>query len=134
MCLYDDDCIFEMLDQIYRTIGTLLRCGPCQDRCPPAVAGPSGTMSLSERRRRGRRAICSTDRRRRNPPTGSERRSSRRLQTHREPRLLASRVPPVVDLQLDAAWITRRPGIKAESQQWVNSDSKHTKCRFCGIK
>ena len=24
MCLYDDDCIFEMLDQIYRTIGTLL--------------------------------------------------------------------------------------------------------------
>ena len=31
MCLYDDDCIFEMLDQIYRTIGTLLRCRPGQE-------------------------------------------------------------------------------------------------------
>ena len=65
---------------------------------------------LADRRRRGRRR----------PQAGIGRRSYRRLQTPREFRLLASRVPPVADSQLDAAWGTRRPGVKAESHQWVN--------------
>ena len=57
------------------------------------------------------------------PPVGSGRRSSRPLQTPREFRLLASRIPPVVDSRLDAAWGIRRSGVKAESHQWVNSDN-----------
>ena len=44
------------------------------------------------------------------------------LANAREFQLLASLVPPVVDSQLNAAWGTRRPGVKAESHQWVNSD------------
>ena len=36
-------------------------------------------------------------------------------------RSLASRVPPVVESQLDAAWGTRRSSVKA-SHKWVNSD------------
>ncbi len=47
-------------------------------------------------------------------------------------RLLASRVPPVVDSQLDAAWRTRRSGVKAESHQWVNSDSTGLEARRAG--
>ena len=43
------------------------------------------------------------------------------MQTPREIRLLASRIPAVVDIQLDAACESRRPGFKAESHQWVNS-------------
>ena len=39
----------------------------------------------------------------------------------REIRSLASWVP-VVDFELKTAWATRRPGVRAESQQWVDSD------------
>ena len=100
----------------------------------PASGAISKDLLALRRRNTNSSAKLPSGRVRRRPPAGSGRRPSRRLHTPREFQLLASRVPPVVGLQLDTAWETRRSGVKAESHHWVNADiSNMTRHDFLGM-